>query len=54
MSDKALKDYQLLDENEIQVMTLHKSKGLKFEIFSIWICTTGFIPKGNSFRDVMM
>jgi DNA helicase-2/ATP-dependent DNA helicase PcrA len=32
LDDKALKHYQLMDENEVQVMTLHKSKGLEFEI----------------------
>lgn len=32
MDSKLLKHYAPIDENEVQVMTLHKSKGLEFEI----------------------
>ena len=32
LDNQALKHYKLLDQNEVQVMTLHKSKGLEFEV----------------------
>ena len=32
LDSKLLKHYKPIDENEVQVMTLHKSKGLEFEV----------------------
>lgn len=42
-----LNNYLPVSDDELQIMTLHKAKGLEFDFVFIWIFMIGYYREGN-------